>query len=153
MFLLLVVSIVAVAAGVGLQAVAKVPAITDEMMAVNNLLVNATEQTRAGLLAAWPTTTFNSSLQIGGSSYSTSIPINNAAHNYGAPPSYTVVTSSLRINNKTYRLSLAVDQADPAGGSSYKTDYYRIIVAATPYVAGTLQTSGQRTMVTYVTQP
>jgi hypothetical protein len=153
MFLLVVLSIVAVAAGIGLQAVAKVPAYTNDIMSVDNVLVNVTEQTKASLVASWPSSTFSGALYIAGSSYTPSIAINNTAHDYGTPATYITVTSSLSINNKTYRLSMAVDQADPAGGTAYKSDYYRVIVAVIPYVNGSLATTGQQTMVTYVTQP
>ena len=54
MLLLTIISIVAVAAGVGLQAVAKVPGITDGIMAVNGVAVSVMEQTRANLLRNWP---------------------------------------------------------------------------------------------------
>lgn len=47
MLLVVILSIVAVAAGVGLQAVAKVPAQTDRTLAINNALVDTLEQWRA----------------------------------------------------------------------------------------------------------
>jgi len=47
MLLVVILSIVAVAAGVGLQAVAKVPAQTDRALAINNALVDTLEQWRA----------------------------------------------------------------------------------------------------------
>jgi type II secretory pathway pseudopilin PulG len=153
MILLLVVSIVAVATGVGLQAVAKVPQITDDIMAVNNVLTNVTEQVRGNVIASWPTTTYSTGLIVNGTSYSPSVTINNTAYNYGTPATYTSVTNSLSINSKTYQLSLAIDKADPAGGTSYQNDYYRIIVCVTPYIGGTLTTARAKTMVTYVTQP
>src|SRR3982751_6539177 len=62
--LLVIVSIVAVAAGVGLQSVVKVPAKTDEMMAINNTLVSVMEQVKAKLSTNWPSTsqTYNITL-------------------------------------------------------------------------------------------
>src|SRR4051812_35076641 len=50
MLLLVVMSIVAVGAGVGLQAVAKVPAQTDEILAINSEVIDRMEQMKA---TAW----------------------------------------------------------------------------------------------------
>ena len=47
MVLLVILSIVAVAAGVGLQAVAKVPTVADQIMALNNAAVDTMEQWKA----------------------------------------------------------------------------------------------------------
>ncbi len=63
MILMVILSIVAVAAGVGIQAVAKVPAQADNTLAVNDVVVSVMEQTRASVLRTWPSSTW------GGSSY------------------------------------------------------------------------------------
>ena len=72
MLLLVIISIVAVAAGVGLQAVAKVPANTDAYMAANNVAVSVLEQTCANLIRNWPSATWggaNYAFIAGGTSY------------------------------------------------------------------------------------
>src|ERR1041384_7997173 len=50
MLLLVTISIVAVAAGVGLQAVAKVPAQTDDILSINSEIIDRIEQMKA---TAW----------------------------------------------------------------------------------------------------
>src|SRR3954468_191963 len=62
--LLVIVSIVAVAAGVGLQSVVKVPAKTDEMMAINNTLVSVLEQMKGKLSTTWPSTSASTSYTV-----------------------------------------------------------------------------------------
>src|SRR3954467_13233961 len=85
--LLVIVSIVAVAAGVGLQSVVKVPAKTDEMMAINNTLVSVMEQMKAKLLTTWPSTSASTTYTItlpntndstGSTTYSLSYPAMSA---------------------------------------------------------------------------
>jgi type II secretory pathway pseudopilin PulG len=99
MLLLVIMSIIAVSAGIGLQAVAKVPAKTDEMMAINNALVSTLEQWKAN-----PTTTIPTApdtVTINGKTYTRVITVE-----YADPTSGT----------------------DPATFSTTKTDYYRISV-------------------------
>ena len=129
------------------------PSNTDDIMAINNVLVSTLEQAETSINRSWPTTTFSPTILIGANSYSPSITIENTGYNYGTPPVYTALTTSLLINSKTYKLSMALDQADPAGASSYKSSYLQLTVAVTPYVNGTLTTTGTQKMVAYVAQP
>jgi len=153
MILVTVISIISVAAGVGMQSVVKIPAQTDSIMAVNSVLVSVMEQAEASLDKSWPaSTTFTPTILVGASSYAPTITINNTAYAYGTPPTYTSLTNALLINNNTYQLSMAVDQADPAGGTTYKSTFLQVTVAVTPYVNGSLATSGMQKVVTYVSK-
>src|SRR4051812_4784975 len=78
--LLVIVSIVSVAAGVGLQAVAKVPTATDEIMAINNAAVDSMERWKAKSWATMnPSSPFSSpysltnTVTINGKSYSRTV--------------------------------------------------------------------------------
>ena len=150
--LLVIVSIVAVAAGVGLQAVAKVPGETDDTMGMENVMVNVVEQTKATLQKSWPSgnpVTFSSSLLVNGVSYGpTTITVNTTATS-----SPTTVTTTLSINNRPYAMSLAVDKADPAGGTSYQADFLQVTARVTPMIGGSQSTTLTQKVVTYVTQP
>jgi Tfp pilus assembly protein PilE len=76
MLLVIILSIVAVAAGVGLQAVAKVPAQTDLTLAINNALVDTLEQWRA---KSWATmTSANDTVTINSKSYARAITVEDA---------------------------------------------------------------------------
>ena len=74
--LLVILSIVAVSAGVGLQAVAKVPEGTDKMLAINNAVVDTMEQWKA---KAWASQVSQSdTVTINGVSYARTITVANA---------------------------------------------------------------------------
>jgi len=128
--LLVIVSIVAVAAGVGLQAVAKVPDNTNDTMTINNTLVNVLEQMEAqmtGSSPGWPSTSTTTA-------YSLTLPNTNSS---GGTCTYAITTSAalntvdgtqtvvsfstpattsgvLAINYKNYQLTVSVYKADPA---------------------------------------
>jgi Tfp pilus assembly major pilin PilA len=152
MLLLVIVSIVAVAAGVGLQAVVKVPAKTDGTMAINSALVSIMEQTQANLLKTWPGANFdgaNYQFTVGGS---TRTPANTVIGTYnastGARTGSPFAASSVSINNKSYQFTVYLDRADPAMGTSYQTDFLCLCVQAAP--AGG---SFTQSMMSYVTKP
>jgi type II secretory pathway pseudopilin PulG len=165
MLLLVIISVVAVAAGVGLQAVAKVPANTDEIMQVNNVIVSVMEQTKANLIRAgtsssWPSGTWGGNgygFLYNSTSYTptagTAIGTAGALSTGYSTPTSGSSPAPLTVNTKIYKLTISIDTADPTGGTSYKTDFLQVTVSMTPYINGTLQTSGKKTMVTYVTQP
>jgi type II secretory pathway pseudopilin PulG len=159
MLLLVIVSIVAVAAGVGMQAVAKVPAATDETMSINSTLVNVMEQVRGNLLRNWSSSNFNGSnyaLSINGTSYTpagTTIGTTATPGTSYSTPASGASPAPVIINNKTFVIKVAVDKADPAGSTSYKTDFLQITVTCMPVVSGAASANGQKIMVSYVTQP
>src|SRR4051812_2134780 len=95
MLLLTIVSIIAVAAGVGLQAVVKVPAKTDETMAVNNMLVSVMEQTKANLQKSWPSANFNTS------SYAFTVGSTTYTPSAGTIGSYNAITG-VRTGSTAY---------------------------------------------------
>jgi type II secretory pathway pseudopilin PulG len=147
--LVVIVGIVGVAAGIGLQAVAKTPAQTDSLLGVNSVCVSAMEQVRAGLVKSWPMTTWGGasfpSLNLNGTSYS--IPSTNVGTTGSPSTGYSTPSSGanpmpLSINSKNYVLTISVDQSDPAGGTSYQTDFVRVQV-----------TCGTETLTAYVMQP
>ena len=76
MFLLVVLSIVAVGAGIGLQSVAKVPANTDQIMAINNAIVDSIEQWKAKAWASQVSQT--DAVTINNKSYTRTISVANA---------------------------------------------------------------------------
>jgi type II secretory pathway pseudopilin PulG len=153
MLLLTIVSIVAVAAGVGLQAVAKVPAVTDSTMAVNSLAVNVMEQTRANLIRNWPTTTWggtNYSFLANGVSYTPT-----AGLALGSPYSTAITGTTpapIRVNNQTYQLTLTLATADPGTGSA-APDFMQVSVVVCPVIGGTVNANSPQRLVTYVAQP
>jgi type II secretory pathway pseudopilin PulG len=162
LLLLVIVSIVAVAAGVGLQAVVKVPSKTDDTMAINNVLVSALEQMKAQLTSSpgWPSTTSTTTYTLyfkdmtdSLSTYhpSTTLPPLNTTP--GVPWSTTIQTPPtgsfrLGINSKPYQLFITLAKADPTGGANYQSDY----LSVTAQLNG-LRDGSTTTMVTYVTQP
>jgi len=151
--LLVILSIVAVAAGVGLQAVAKVPANTDAYMAANNVAVSVLEQTRANLLRNWPAATWggaNFAFLANGTSYT---PTAGTAlgTTYSTPISGTT-PAPLLINNETYQVALTLATADPGVGSA-KPDFMQVTVTVCPVIAGTVQSNAPQKLVTYVSQP
>jgi type II secretory pathway pseudopilin PulG len=151
MMLLVIVSIVAVAAGVGLQAVAKVPAVADSTMAVNAALVSTVEQTRANLLKNWPSGTWggtNYAFIVNGTSYTPTASI-ALGTGYSTPLSGN---STLSINNKPYQLTLTLATADPGVGSA-KADFIQITAKASPIISGAANNNSPQQMVTYVAQP
>jgi prepilin-type N-terminal cleavage/methylation domain-containing protein len=103
MVLMVILSIVAVAAGVGLQAVAKVPTAVDQKMAINNAVVDYLEQWKA---KSW------------------------ATMNPSAPANYSV-TDTVTVNGKSYSRTVLVENADPASpesGGTASLDFRRITV-------------------------
>jgi type II secretory pathway pseudopilin PulG len=150
MLLLVILSIIAVAAGVGLQAVAKVPARTDDMMAANSVMVSAMEQVRAGLFASWPAATYSTPVTINSTSYPVSLTINNAS-GYSTPTSGSL-PAPIALNGMPYVLNIAMSTADPGVGSA-QTDFMQVTVAITPLSGTTPITGLQRKLVCYVAQP
>jgi Tfp pilus assembly major pilin PilA len=100
MVLLVIVSIIAVAAGVGLQAVAKVPTQTDAILAIDNEIVNRLEQMRA---EPWATMSTKAT-------------------------SLTNASPGVSINSKFYSCTVAVVDADADGDGSTDADYRKITV-------------------------
>jgi Tfp pilus assembly major pilin PilA len=100
MVLLVIVSIIAVAAGVGLQAVAKVPIQTDAILAIDNEIVNRLEQMRA---EPWATMSTKAT-------------------------SLTNASPGVSINSKFYSCTVAVVDADADGDGSTDADYRKITV-------------------------
>ena len=173
--LLVIVSIVAVAAGVGLQAVAKVPDTTNDMMTINNTLVNVLEQMEAQLTGSspgWPSTSTttaysltlpntNSSSGISTYAITTSAPLNTADGLQTVVSFSTPATTSglMAINNKNFQLTLSVYKADPAlatnpvppTSAACKSDILQVAVQIAPVSGGTAGGVIQ-TMVTYVTK-
>jgi Tfp pilus assembly major pilin PilA len=74
--LVTVMSVVAVAAGVGLQAVAKVPTQTDATMGINNALVDAMEQWKAKSWATMASST--GTVTVNGRSYTRTVTVADA---------------------------------------------------------------------------
>jgi type II secretory pathway pseudopilin PulG len=105
MLLLVIMSIVAVAAGIGLQAVAKVPVQTDLQLATNNAMIDALEHYKAQV----------------------------AAGNITA--SATAYEDNVTLNTLSYKRSVTVENAsptdgtDPAAFASTQTDFFRITVS------------------------
>jgi type II secretory pathway pseudopilin PulG len=153
LLLLTIVSVVAVAAGVGLQAVAKVPAATDSIMAVNSLVVNVMEQTRANLIRNWPTTTWggaNYTFLANGVSY-----MPTAGTSLGGGYATPITGSSpapITIDNKTYQVTLILATADPGMGSA-APDFMQVSVVVCPVNGGVVDAGSPQRMVTYVAQP
>ena len=175
MLLLVIVSIVAVATGVGLQAVVKVPDTTNDMMTINNTLVNVLEQMEAQLTGSspgWPSTSTTTAYSLplpntnasgGVSTYAltTSAPLNTTdgiqtVVSFSTP---TSTSSLLAINNKNYQLTVSVYKADPAlaanplppTSASSKSDFLEVAVQIAPVSGGTAGGVIQ-TLVTYVTK-
>lgn len=153
MLLLVIISVVAVAAGVGLQAVAKVPAATDNTMAVNTVLVSVVEQTRANILRNWPATTWgggNYAFLANGSSYTPTgnTPLGNS---YATPITGTG-PAPIQINGKPYQITLTLVTADPGIGSA-QPDFMQITAVACPIIGGAVNANSPQRLVTYVAQP
>jgi len=170
--LLVIVSIVAVAAGVGLQAVVKVPAKTDDMMLVNNTLVSVMEQMKAKLSTNWPSTSATTSYTLtlpntnestGSSSYALSFPAMSATdgvawtNGYATTPATgTSTPKPLAVNYKIYQLRVTLEKADPAdpvAGTNYRSDFLRVTVQLFVVTGFTASTTATQTMVTYATKP
>jgi type II secretory pathway pseudopilin PulG len=153
LLLLTIISVVAVAAGVGLQAVAKVPTVTDDIMAVNSLTVNVMEQTRANLLRNWPVTTWggaNYAFLANGMSYTPT-----AGTGLGSPYATPITGASpvpVKINNKPYQLTLTLATADPGTGAA-KPDFMQVTVVVCPVIGGAVVANSPQRLVTYVAQP
>jgi len=153
MVLLVILSIVAVAAGVGLQAVVKVPAATDSTMAVDSVLVSVQEQTRANLIRNWPASTWggsNYAFIVNGTSYSPT-----AGITLGSTFTTPITGSSpapITVNNKTYQISVMVTTADPGVGSA-QADFIRVTVKAFPVINGAVDSTNPQKLVAYVAQP
>jgi type II secretory pathway pseudopilin PulG len=153
LLLMVVISIVAVGAGIGLQAVAKVPAAADSTMAVNSVLVSVVEQTRANLIRNWPATTWggsNYAFIANGASYT---PATGTAlgGSYSTPLS-GAAPAPVQINGKAYQLILTLAKADPGIGS-VQPDFMQLTVVACPIVGGTVDPNSPQRLVTYVAQP
>jgi hypothetical protein len=151
--LLTIISIVAVGAGVGLQAVAKVPAITNGMMAVNGVAVSVVEQTRANLLRNWPAGTWggtNYAFLANGVSYTPGAGI--ALGNSYATPATGTSPAPIMIDGKPYQLTLTLTTADPGAGSA-KADFMQVTVVLCPVVGGAPVANFPQRLVTYVAQP
>ena len=151
--LLVIISIVAIAAGVGLQAVAKVPANTDAYMAANNVAVSVLEQTRANLLRNWPAATWggaNFAFLANGTSYTPTA--GTALGTAYSTPISGASPAPLLINNETYLVALTLATADPGVGSA-KPDFIQVTVTVCPVIAGTVQSNAPQKLVTYVAQP
>jgi hypothetical protein len=156
LLLLVIISIVAVAAGVGLQAVAKVPAATDNIMSINTVLVSVMEQTHANLIRNWPASTWggpNCAFFANGISYTP--PANIAFRSSYTTPITGTSPKPLQINGKPYQVSLILATADPVnpGGTSPQSDFIQITVVAAPVIAGTVDSTSTQRLVTYVAQP
>jgi type II secretory pathway pseudopilin PulG len=152
LLLLVIVSIVAIAAGVGLQAVAKVPAATDSTMAVNTVLVSVVEQTRANLVRNWPTTTWggaNFAFLANGSSFT---PASTALGSPYSTPTTGSAPAPVQINGKPFQITLTLATADPGVGSA-QADFVQITAVACPIVGGTVNASSPQRLVTYVAKP
>jgi hypothetical protein len=79
MLLVVIMSIVAIGAGIGLQAVAKVPTATDDIMAVNARIVDTLETWRGKPWASMVTPTPNpDTVTINGKSYDRTITVEDA---------------------------------------------------------------------------
>jgi len=105
MVLSVILSIIAVAAGVGLQAVAKVPSATDQIMALNNTAVDTLERWRAKSWSAM-----------------------NPSSPFSSPYS---LTDTVTVNGKSYSRTVTVTDADPASpesGGTARSDFRRITV-------------------------
>ena len=155
--LLVIMSIVAVAAGVGLQSVSKVPQAADDRLAGNAIIVSVMEQTKANLIKNWPSTTWggaNYAFTANGTGFTPTAGTSLGA-SPGAGAGYSTPTSGtvLSINNKSYQLTLAIDKADPAGGASYKTDFFQVTVKLDPIINGSVYANSPQQVVTYVAQP
>jgi type II secretory pathway pseudopilin PulG len=151
--LLTIVSIVAVAAGVGLQAVSKVPALTEGMMAVNGVAVSVMEQTRANLLRNWPAGMWggaNYAFLANGVSYTPGAGI--ALGNSYATPATGINPAPITIDGKPYQLTLTLTAADPGAGS-VKADFLQVTVVLCPVIGGMPVASSPQRLVTYVAQP
>jgi type II secretory pathway pseudopilin PulG len=149
--LLTIVSAVAVGAGIGLQAVAKVPAVTESTMAVNAVAVNVLEQARANLVRNWPTDTWggaNHGLLINGASYTPSA--GTALGSGYSTPIAGSNPSPVMVNNRMYQLTLTLAPADPGVGTA-QADFMQVTVVVSRVIGGTASVS-QR-LVTYVAKP
>jgi Tfp pilus assembly protein PilV len=131
MLLVVIMSIVAVGAGVGLQAVAKVPTQTDDIMAQNNALVETLEDWKS---KTWANMTV---APTGMTILSTSA-------------TQTVLSGPVSINRKDFTRTVTVESADPAAttdpdtftAANLQSDFRRI----------TAEINGRKMRV-YVTQP
>lgn len=104
MLLLVIMSIVAVAAGIGLQAVAKVPTQTDLTLAVNSALVDTIEQYKS---KPWASVTASTT------------PITNSV----------TINSQTYTRKITVESADPTDGTDPNSFSTTQTDYRRITVS------------------------
>src|SRR5439155_286801 len=105
MVLLVILSIVSVAAGIGLQSVIKAPTAADQIMAIDNFEVDTLEQWKVKTWAAM-----------------------NPSSPYATPYS---VSDTVTINGKNYTRMVVVSDADPASpesGGTPQPDFRRITV-------------------------
>jgi type II secretory pathway pseudopilin PulG len=98
LILLVVLSIVALAAGVGLQAVTKVPAQTDDQMVINSQLVSCLEQVRG---EPWNTmadkaTKLSAPVTVGSKVYPCTVTVAQAdADGGGNDPDFRIITATI----------------------------------------------------------
>ena len=130
MLLLMVLSIVAVGAGVGLQSVVKVPEQTDATLAINSALVSTMEQLKTNLKSSWPTSTFTATINVNGTSCPVSLTLGST----------TGYSKTITVNNGSYTLTITMAQANP-DGSGTKSDFLQVT-----------STIGTQSMTTFVTQ-
>lgn len=151
--LLVIISIVAVAAGVGLQAVAKVPETAETTMGVNEVLVTVVEQTKANLQRNWPSSNWggtNYAFLINGTSYTPTA--STAFGTYYATPTSGSTPAPVVINDRTYQIKLTMATTDPGIGSA-QSDFMQVTVQAYAVINGSVSSSAAQTMVTYVAKP
>jgi hypothetical protein len=99
MILLVVMSIVAVGAGVGIQSVAKVPTQADERLVINSKLVGCLEQLRAepwALMTTKAATLSATPVTVGNKTYSCNVTVAPAdPDGNGAPGDFRILTATI----------------------------------------------------------
>jgi len=101
LILVVVMSIVAVAAGVGLQSVARIPPVADATLAINRQIMSDLEQVRG---TAWDSVTVgttNNTVTINGRNYSRSVVVSTADANADGSADTDFRQISVTIGNQT----------------------------------------------------